>query len=125
MIQDYITEKCKILESFGITNAVLLEEIFKAKIKGLTDESKMEIRIDQISHDIIKRFLCDGDRTYVLTKESVNDVYKALKAKSNNSETLYEDAIVDFIGKSGFDLLKKRHLIELCASFNGRKLYAI
>ena len=125
MIKDYIAEKCEMLADFGISNSVKLEEHFKAKIRGLTDEAKMEIRIDQMAHDIIKRFLCDGDKTYVLTNETVESIYATLKAKSANCETLYEDVIISHIGKSGFDLLRKHKLIETCAMFNGRKLYAI
>ena len=40
-------------------------------------------------------------------------------------DAVYEDAIIDLIGEKGLTLLREYHLIETCAVFNGRKLYAL
>ena len=40
-------------------------------------------------------------------------------------ETLYEDAIIEAVGQDGLYALREYHLIETCAMFDGRKLYAI
>ena len=39
-------------------------------------------------------------------------------------DAVYQDAIIDLVGEKGLTLLRKYHLIETCAVFNGRKLYA-
>ncbi len=38
---------------------------------------------------------------------------------------VYEDAIIDIIGKRGLSLLRKHQLIESCGIINQRKLYAL
>lgn len=124
MIKDYIAEKCKILKDLGINNSLLLEATFRRKIKGMTDEGKMEIRIDQLSRDIIRNYF-EGDRTYLVRNSSVQKTYETLKAKYTDEETLYEDTIVSLLGIHGLTMLKKNQLIELCATLDGRNLYAV
>ena len=53
------------------------------------------------------------------------DLHELLCAKHPEMETLYEDTIIDCIGFYGLMLLREKHMIETCAMFNGRKLYAI
>ena len=38
---------------------------------------------------------------------------------------VYEDTIIDIIGKRGLTLLRKHKLIESCGVINKRKLYAL
>lgn len=40
-------------------------------------------------------------------------------------DAVYEDKIIDLIGKHGLDLIREFHLMESCGSINGRKLYAL
>ncbi len=38
---------------------------------------------------------------------------------------VYENTLIDIIGKHGLSMLREFHLIESCGSINGRKLYAL
>lgn len=40
-------------------------------------------------------------------------------------DAVYEDTIIDIIGKRGLALIREFHLMESCGSINGRKLYTI
>lgn len=59
------------------------------------------------------------------TEQEAKDILKELKEKKPNMETLYEDAIIEAVGQDGLYALREYHLIETCAMFDGRKLYAI
>lgn len=58
-------------------------------------------------------------------EEIAYELYYQLVAYMNGAETVYEDVIVSIVGHSGLSLLREYHLIETCAMFNGRKLYAL
>jgi hypothetical protein len=51
--------------------------------------------------------------------------YYCLLCSAIKADAIYEDAIIDTIGKYGFDLIRQFRLIESCGIINGRKLYAI
>lgn len=38
---------------------------------------------------------------------------------------VYEDTIINIIGKHGLSMLREFHLIESCGIINGRKFYAL
>ena len=40
-------------------------------------------------------------------------------------DAIYEDIIIESIGKRGFDLIREFRLMEPCGVINGRKLYAL
>lgn len=40
-------------------------------------------------------------------------------------DAVYEDKIIDLVGKYGLALVMEFHLMEPCGSINGRKLYAL
>lgn len=54
-----------------------------------------------------------------------NKLYKALRKRYAHADALFEDAIISTIGKKGFQTLKETNKIEHCATFHGRKLYAL
>ena len=59
------------------------------------------------------------------TEDEARETLEALKRKYPGMETLYEDIILSVIGNEGLYTLCKHNLIEACAMFGGRKLYAI
>ena len=59
------------------------------------------------------------------TKDEARETLEALKRKYPGMETLYEDIILSAVGNEGLYTLCKHNLIEACAIFGGRKLYAI
>lgn len=54
-----------------------------------------------------------------------NEMYNKLLKEYPKADALYEDAIIECIGMNGLIALRKAHMIETCAMFNGRKLYAL
>lgn len=40
-------------------------------------------------------------------------------------DAIYEDKILDIIGRRGLDLIREFHLMESCGIINGRRLYAL
>lgn len=59
------------------------------------------------------------------TEAQAREILRDLKGMHPNMETLYEDVIVSAVGQEGLYALRSHHLIEACAMFGGRKLYAI
>lgn len=62
--QEYIKEKLRILKDFGLTDKAAIKDYLKEKLKELPDNSKRNIRIDNICRKLIEDFL-DGDHTFV------------------------------------------------------------
>lgn len=60
-----------------------------------------------------------------MKSSQAEEVLRDLKGMYPNCETLYEDVIISEVGIKGLYMLRMNHLIETCANFNGRKLYAI
>ena len=58
-------------------------------------------------------------------EEHAYDLYNKIVSYMNGNETIYEDVIISLVGYSGLSLLREFNLIETCAMFNGRKLYAL
>ena len=54
-----------------------------------------------------------------------NEMYKKLCSEYPKADALYEDTIIKLIGMDGLIALREAHMIETCAMFNGRKLYAL
>lgn len=52
-------------------------------------------------------------------------IYLTLKAETFNLDSIYEDYIIQLIGTTGLEELKKANLIESCGIVNGRQLYTI
>ena len=53
------------------------------------------------------------------------EVYNFIKSSYPKADTLYEDTILNLVGIYGLNILKENHMIETCAKFGERKLYAI
>ena len=54
------------------------------------------------------------------------NVYLAqLKSAYPKADAIYEDTIIDLLGREGLLSLRESHLIELCGVLEGRRLYAI
>ena len=59
-------------------------------------------------------------------EREAQDIYCAIQAfYHHKANAIYEDAIINLVGKRGLQLLREFHLIEACATFNGNKLYAL
>ena len=52
-------------------------------------------------------------------------IYLTLKAETFNLDSIYEDYIIQMIGTTGLEELKKANLIESCGIVNRRQLYTI
>lgn len=59
------------------------------------------------------------------TENQAKEILRDLKGMYPGMETLYEDTIINAVTQDGLYALRQYHLIETCATFNGRKLYAI
>ena len=58
-------------------------------------------------------------------KGSANQYYNLLKSYYPQADALYEDTIIDVVGKQGLRILIEAKMIEACANFDERKLYAL
>lgn len=53
-------------------------------------------------------------------------IYSAISCYFHHkAETVYEDIIINLVGKHGLELLREFRLIEPCEVLEGRKLYAM
>lgn len=123
-MDEYMTQKCELLKDFGINNENALRLHFRREIMGITDDTKKEMKIERLCHDIIKNYL-HGDKTYCIKNKRANEYLERVKAKYEKADAVYEDAIIEIVGQEGLMELRKNHLIETCGLIEGRKLYAI
>ena len=74
-----------------------------------------------------KQTLFDYIKEQTERETKAKEIYNTLMSnyKGKTVEALYEDTIINFVGKHGLALLREFRLIETCATFNGRKLYAV
>lgn len=52
-------------------------------------------------------------------------IYLMLRAETFKLDSVYEDYIIQLVGTTGLEELKKANLIESCGIVNGRQLYTI
>ena len=55
----------------------------------------------------------------------VEEVYKFLKQDVSGLDAVYEDYIIESVGKYGLSALFHSKLIETCGVVNGRQLYVL
>ena len=55
----------------------------------------------------------------------VEMIYKLIKEEHEGLDAIYEDSILELVGKFGLYILKKHNLIEACGVVHGRQLYAL
>lgn len=67
-----------------------------------------------------EKYVSDN-KDYIKAKE----IYGELREEFAKADALYEDTIVAHCGQEGLQLLREYHLIETCAVFEDRKLYAL
>jgi uncharacterized protein (UPF0305 family) len=60
---DYITIKVELLDDFGLTDKMAVEQYLRNKTANM-NERQMEIMVDNIAKTMIDNFF-DGDTTYV------------------------------------------------------------
>lgn len=56
---------------------------------------------------------------------NANAYLAQLKSAYPKADAIYEDAIVDLLGREALLLLRESRLIELCGVLEGRRLYAV
>ena len=54
-----------------------------------------------------------------------NEYMRQLKAAFPKADAIYEDAIINLLGREGLLSLRESRLIELCGVLEGRRLYAV
>lgn len=52
-------------------------------------------------------------------------VYEAVRLECTGLDAIYEDYIIDTVGRVGLDALLKHKLLETCGVVNGRRLYIL
>lgn len=86
------------------------------------NESYVEVFTpDEIKVGIFKR----NHFARLMTEAQTKEVYRDLKGMFPKADAIYEDKIIETVGEEALYNLRKYHLIETCANFNNRKLYAI
>ena len=74
----------------------------------------------------MKQARIDYEQERLAAEREAQDYYCALGAYFHwKVDAIYEDAIIDVIGKRGFNLIREFHLMEPCGKINDRKLYAL
>lgn len=59
-------------------------------------------------------------------EREAQDIYCAIQSFYHHKvDAVYEDAIVNLVGKRGLQLLREFKLIESCGIINGNKLYVL
>lgn len=52
-------------------------------------------------------------------------IYEAVKLECSDLDSIYEDYIVDLVGRTGLKALLHHKLLETCGVINGRQLYVL
>lgn len=55
----------------------------------------------------------------------VNYIYNIVEDDTRGFDAVYEDHIINLVGTSGLEELKKARLVETCGTMNGRQLYVL
>ena len=55
----------------------------------------------------------------------VEMIYKLVKEEHEGLDAIYEDSILELVGKFGLYILKEHNLIEACGVVHGRQLYVL
>lgn len=61
-----IKEKIKVLAELGMTNKEAVKAYLVKETKGITDEYKLDCKLDRLAHSMLVHFF-DGDKQFVLT----------------------------------------------------------
>lgn len=121
----YLEQKVDVLYDIGMSDKHAIREYLKSETKNDISEEARENHIDRLARDMMMNYY-DGDVSFVKTnKTKARSYYEKLKRHCAGMETVYEDVIISIVGEFGLNALRKAHMIETCACFNGRKLYAI
>ena len=68
------------------------------------------------------------DLDYVSDNPDYNkakEIHSRLRDEFEKADAIYEDRIVAYCGRDGFELLREYNFIELCAVLECGKLYAL
>ena len=52
-------------------------------------------------------------------------IYEAVRLECANLDSVYEDYIIDLVGRTGLKALLHHNLLETCGVVNGRQLYVL
>ena len=52
-------------------------------------------------------------------------IYEAVRLECAGLDAIYEECIIDTVGRVGLNALLKRKLLETCGAVNGRQLYVL
>lgn len=55
----------------------------------------------------------------------VEYVYEAVRLECAGLDSIYEDCIIDLVGRTGLKALLHYKLLETCGVINGRQLYVL
>jgi hypothetical protein len=66
---------------------------------------------------------------YYVAKEvdpmDLDETYELIKAECKGLSTIYEDAIIQLVGRRGLNLLTENNLITDCGPYHGRQMYVL
>lgn len=57
--------------------------------------------------------------------EFVDKLYEVLKEETESFDAVYENYIIDVIGRRGLQTLFENGRLEICGAINGRRLYVL
>ena len=57
--------------------------------------------------------------------EFVDKLYDILKEESEGLDAIYENHIIDVIGRRGLQILFEKGMIDVCGARNGRRMYML
>lgn len=89
--------------------------------------NKFKCYISKLGVTII--FTCDEDGNVTEEKEYIemdkNKLYDVIEAASRGCNGIYEDHIIQLIGRKGFDILRENELLEKRCVIDERQLYIL
>ncbi len=57
--------------------------------------------------------------------EFADKLYDVLKEETEGFDAIYENYIVDVIGRRGLQILFEKGMIQICGAYNGRRMYVL
>ena len=52
-------------------------------------------------------------------------LHEIMLGSTRGMDAIYENYVIELIGREGFDILRNHKILESCGSVNGRRLYTV
>ncbi len=131
-MHEYIKEKVKVLADFGLTDKHAVAEYLEEKIEGITDEARIQIKVDMVSRQLIDAFF-NGNRNFVKKgknadieeKEDMRPLalYAKLKRTYPDYKVLTRSEIIAVTGERGFHGIQSAKYIKRVGNIGKEKVF--